>query len=114
MTTYEEFPEPQGCANLPGFVKSNPKNNKSYIEKFAEVWDEDQMEAIRNADRKLEELIPGYNIGQIKSKFGQLRFYYDAPLDEDSDYIPYDYSAAEKIVAEAEEEWYKATYNEKN
>lgn len=74
----EEYPEPQGCYNYPTFVKSNPLNNDSYLEKCCETYPE-WADLLREAHAQLEELAPGYNIAQIKDKFGGLRYYWDCP-----------------------------------
>jgi len=68
--------EPLGYAAIPGFVKSRPENNEHYVEGFRNhPW----YPAISSAHRQLEELIPGYNISQIKEKFGELRYYFSYP-----------------------------------
>lgn len=65
-------PEEQGYSARAGFVKGNPLNNDFYVEQFAG----DEWEApIREAHALLTEKFPGYNIAQIKDKFGGLRFY---------------------------------------
>lgn len=69
-------PEPIGCVAEPGYVKNNPLNNDYYVERFqGDPW----YRIIKRTHERLEELIPGYNIRQIKEKFGGLRFYYDLP-----------------------------------
>lgn len=84
-----EYPEPEGCFNYPGFVKSNPLNNESYLEKSCQALPE-WADILRETHAKLEELVPGYNIAQIKEKFGGLRYYigmpdswYDDEVDEE-------------------------------
>lgn len=68
--------ESDGYRSVAGYVKAKPENNEHYLEQYKDwpfhsilVW----------LDRELEELIPGYNISQIKMKFGELRFYFDYP-----------------------------------
>lgn len=68
--------EPAGYRSAAGYVKSRPENNEHYLEQYKDwpfqfilIW----------LDRELQELIPGYNISQIKLKFGELRFYFDYP-----------------------------------
>lgn len=73
-----EYPEPRGANNLPSFVKSNPLNNESYLEKCCEaypMW----ADILRETHAKLEEIVPGYNISQIKDKYGGLRYYIGMP-----------------------------------
>lgn len=86
----EEFEEPAGYYNLPGFVKSNPKNNESYLAKCKEVLAE-WADVLQEAHDKILEVDPNYNIIQIKNKFGGLRFYIDSEVPQAYD-----------IVAEAE------------
>ena len=76
MTT--EHPEPTGFYNEAGFVKSNPLNNESYLEKSIEVLPEWE-DILRDTHEKLENLVPGYNIAQIKEKFGGLCYYISLP-----------------------------------
>lgn len=78
----EEYPETNGYANIPSFVKGNPKNNASYLAQSVEVYPE-WGDILIEADRRLEEAVPGYNIVQIKEKFGGLRYYVD-PADPDN------------------------------
>lgn len=73
-----EFPEPEGYTNIPTFVKSNPDNNASYLDKSCELYPE-WSDLLKETDAALEALIPGYNISQIKDKFGGLRYYIDIP-----------------------------------
>lgn len=73
-----EYPEPKGYNNIPGFVKSNPLNNSSYIEKCCEDYPK-WADILRDTNEKLEEIVPGYNISQIKDKFGGLRYYWKPP-----------------------------------
>lgn len=76
--------EPPGYRNTPGFVKSNPKNNQEYLDASCIVYPEWEA-VLREADRQLQELVPGYNIAQIKEKFGGLRFYIDLPEGTSAD-----------------------------
>ena len=76
----EEFPEAPGYKAQPGWVKGNPKNNAIYLERCYEVYPE-WKQHIKAIDRLLNRLAPGYNIDQIKDKFGELRFYWSAPVD---------------------------------
>lgn len=68
--------EERGYSASPGFVKSNPANNDFYVEQFK---DDPWYPAISHAHERLSSLIPGYNISQIKEKFGGLRYYFDYP-----------------------------------
>ena len=57
--------------------------NESWIEAACEempVW----AVLIRNLDKQLEYLMPGYKIAQIKEKFGGLRYYFDPPYDPET------------------------------
>lgn len=73
-------PEPRGCAAVPGFVKSNPRNNDHYVEGIAgNPW----YPIIKRTHERLTQLDPGYNITQIKEKFGGLRYYFASTLDSD-------------------------------
>lgn len=68
--------EPEGYFCEPGYVKSNPENNDFYVDKLTDwAW----YPAIKQCHETLNELIPGYNIDQIKTKFGQLCFYFTFP-----------------------------------
>lgn len=77
--------EPDGYSCEPGHVKQNPANNDFYLAKL-EGWD--WYPAIIRCHQRLEELIPGYNISQIKEKFGSLCYYFGFPdkieVNEDS------------------------------
>lgn len=84
-----EYPEPQGSQNTPGFVKSNPLNNETYLDQCCVAYPK-WADLLRETHAKLEEIAPGYNISQIKDKFGGLRYYtsmpewwYDEELDDD-------------------------------
>lgn len=78
MTDLVEYPEPQGYMNYPTFVKNNPANNPSYLQKSVEVFPEIK-DVLINLDRAIEDIAPGYNIAQIKEKFGGLRYYVTFP-----------------------------------
>lgn len=68
--------EPSGFYARAGFVKSNPGNNDFYIEQFK---DHPWYPAIQSTHHKLEDLIPGYNVQQVKEKFGRLCYYFEYP-----------------------------------
>ena len=74
MTGNEEFPEAPGHFNIPGFVKGNPANNENYLSQCCEVYPEWET-LLRDTHEKIKALDPGYNISQIKDKFGGLRYY---------------------------------------
>lgn len=90
--------EPRGYSSQPGFVKSRPENNAHYVAQFR---DHPWFPIIEATHEALEELIPGYNISQIKEKFGGLRYYFSYP-----DPIPlkesWGYSTPERVKAQAE------------
>lgn len=73
MTANEApYPEPGGYRAEPGYVKSDPRNNDYYVEQ----WRGDPWYKIISATHEyIEEICPGYNIDQIKEKFGGLRYY---------------------------------------
>lgn len=88
--------EPAGYSATAGFVKSQPGNNEFYLEQFR---DDPWYPIIRDTHEQLEHIAPGYNISQIKEKFGGLRYYIDLPevlSDEDRE-------AAYAIVRDAED-----------
>lgn len=68
--------EPAGYVSAAGFVKSRPENNDYYVEQFK---DNSWYPIIKETHDRLTKLIPGYNIAQIKEKFGGLRYYIDFP-----------------------------------
>lgn len=72
-------------------------------EMWLEEWKDDPWwPAIEKCDRLLGALIPGYKIEQIKSKFGELRYYISLPEG-----VVYGEPVAEishAIIAEAERE----------
>jgi hypothetical protein len=88
--------EPEGYRSTAGFVKSRPENNKHYLEQYRD-WS--FYSILTWLDRELQELIPGYNISQIKMKFNELRFYFDYPAEIPirEDWKAYD--SVEKIQA---------------
>jgi len=91
--------EPEGYAPFPGFVKSNPANNDFYVEGFKnDPW----YPAISEAHRQLTSLIPGYNIGQIKEKFGGLRYYIDYPAEYPANPENYDWKSPEQLRRQAD------------
>ena len=86
--------EPSGYSSIAGYVKSRPENNDHYIAQFESS---DWYPVLASTHRTLNELIPGYNISQIKNKFGGLRYYFTYP-----DVIPIKpewpaYNSVEKI-----------------
>ena len=91
-------PEEDGYFCSPGFVKGNPKNNTAYLEMYREhPW----HDLLVRCDAELEELCPGYNIAQIKEKFGGLRYYIS---QGDCPYEVYDPQGMEKIIQKYERE----------
>jgi hypothetical protein len=68
--------EPEGNASIAGFVKSRPENNDHYINQFKK---DEWYPAILKAHNDLTAVVPGYNIDQIKEKFGSLRYYISLP-----------------------------------
>lgn len=70
------YPEPQGYSISMGFVKNNPLNNPAYLAKWeGDPW----FPILKQTDEALERIIPGYNIAQVKEKFGGLRYYITYP-----------------------------------
>jgi hypothetical protein len=66
--------EPEGYRAAAGLVKSLRENNDYYVAQFeGDPW----YPAILDAHEAITRIAPGYNIAQIKEKFGGLRFYYD-------------------------------------
>jgi hypothetical protein len=53
----------------------------SYDEPFGHECGEGWMTIINDTHRKLKYIDPDYKIGQIKEKFGGLRYYYDQSLE---------------------------------
>ena len=74
----EEFEEGPGYSTSPGSVKGNPKNNKFYLDRCCKAFPEWE-EVLLDTDKKLESLVPGYNIVQIKDKFKYLCYYIRVP-----------------------------------
>ncbi|KAK6348696.1 hypothetical protein TWF718_006483 [Orbilia javanica] len=68
--------EPAGYEALPGSVKSRWENNEYYIEGFS---DHPWYPIIKRTHEAIKKLVPNYNISQIKSKFGGLRYYVNLP-----------------------------------
>lgn len=65
--------------------------NESYLEASCEAYPE-WADILRETHAKLEEIVPGYTITDIKDKFGGLRYYirmpeewYDEVLDDDDE-----------------------------
>lgn len=98
--------EPDGYESTPGYVKLRPENNEHYLSQMKEnPW----YPAILSTHEQLERLIPGYNISQIKDKFGGLRYYfsYPATIPVREDWPAYNtvekiQAMADRIVARAE------------
>ncbi|KAK6339276.1 hypothetical protein TWF718_008697 [Orbilia javanica] len=68
--------EPAGCSALAGLVKSRWENNEYYLEQFAnDPW----YPVLKSTHEAIKELVPNYNISQIKEKFGGLRYYITLP-----------------------------------
>jgi hypothetical protein len=99
MTYNPPAPEPQGYLAKPGFVKNNPDNNDYYIEQWA---GDDWYPIIEQTHERLTKLIPGYNILQIKDKFGGLRYYYGAPEEVPVGEYPWN-DTREKVLKQAED-----------
>lgn len=97
----EIFPEPVGCVCKPGFVKKNPKNNRAYVAMCVEDFPPAWADAIVEADEKLEALMPGYNISQIKEKFWSLVFYFDAPVGTDPNILTQAYDITHQAAYKA-------------
>lgn len=63
---------------MKGYVKTADETNDSYVAE----WENDTWyPAIKDAHDLLSHFIPGYQVVQIKEKFGHLRFYYVLPVD---------------------------------
>lgn len=95
---YPPVEEPRGASARAGFVKTRPENNDYYVEQFK---DDPWYPIIKQAHDLLTELIPGYNIAQIKEKFGGLRFYIDYP-GMPEELTKGEQSIADKIIRYAE------------
>lgn len=90
------LPEPTGYRSVNGFVKSRPENNKHYLEQYSDC---PFYSILTWLDGELEELIPGYNISQIKLKFNELRFYFSYPEEIPTRADRPAYDSVEKIQA---------------
>ena len=66
------YPEQPGYSAQMGFVKNNPLNNDYYVKQWV---DDPWYEIIAKTHDELTRKFPGYNISQIKEKFGGLRYY---------------------------------------
>ncbi len=100
------YPEGPGYAAIPSFVKGNPLNNDYYVEQFK---DDEWYPVILKAHKELSALFPGYNIDQIKEKFGGLRYYVSPGSCPEE---KWDYEKSAKIIRQAEAE--AAEISEKN
>jgi len=92
------FPEEPGYVSFPSYVKKNPKNNRHYIDGFKEDPAYDVLNAGLIA---LETVVPGFNITQIKEKFGECRFYINVPTktEKNIEKLAYEISSAvERVV----------------
>lgn len=100
MAEYTEPPVPEkdGYRSRRGWVKDQPGNNDHYVGQFA---DDPWYPAIKRAHERLSAAIPGYNIRQIKAKFGDLRYYISQGECTDSDWER-GRESAYQIIAEAE------------
>lgn len=88
--------EPAGYNATAGFVKSQPGNNAFYLDQYR---DDPWYSIIQDAHAALELVVPGYNIAQIKAKFGGLRYYVDLPVAVDREISEQAYA----IIREAED-----------
>lgn len=77
------FEEPGGYAAIPGFVKSQSGNNDYYL---AQYEDDPWYPALIECHMNIREVVPNYNISQIKAKFGGLRYYISLPPEEEIDW----------------------------
>jgi hypothetical protein len=68
------YPEAPRYSAEATFVKGNPLNNDYYVQQYQ---DDPWFFIISFTHDRLKALVPGYNIAQIKDKFGGLRYYYD-------------------------------------
>lgn len=93
-------PEPDGYDCSPTFVKSNPKNNEVYIDMCTDELGPNLATLLHNTNRQIKNLAPGYNIAQIKEKFGTLRFYADLPEDTTDE----NYDKIQKIITQTEQD----------
>lgn len=93
----EEFEEAPGYSTSPGSVKGNPKNNSLYLNRCCKEYPEWEG-ILLDTDKKLESLVPGYNIVQIKDKFGYLFYYIRVPEGTSHDDAREAYSIAENAT----------------
>lgn len=77
----EIFPEEKGFNCEYSFVKGNPLNNQSYLILAGENIPH-AKELLFSLDKEITKIDPGYNIAQIKTKFGDLCFYVDLTVDD--------------------------------
>ena len=76
--------------------------------RFAEGWIpelavyEAWIPYIEKMDAELEALIPGYEVHQVKDKFGGLRYYFEVPADTPDDVA----AAARALTSRYESESY--------
>ena len=76
--------------------------------RFAEGWIpelavyEAWIPYIEKLDAELEALIPGYEVHQVKDKFGGLRYYFEVPADTPDDVA----AAARALTSRYESESY--------
>ena len=101
MENIQEYPEEPGYKSAQGFVKGNPLNNKSYITKYVRD-DKELADLLFELDREIELINPGYNIVQIKDKFGGLRYYTGGGLENLTDDK---YSAIQLLISMAEKRY---------
>jgi hypothetical protein len=78
----------------------DPKSIERWIEHVGEGW----RPLVRELDANLRDIAPDYVIGQVKEKFGGLRFYLDAFPEQD-------YDRARKLIEAAEELSFKTCEN---
>lgn len=93
------YPEPKGYSAEMEYVKANPLNNDYYVNHWR---DNPWYDIVVEAHKELTALVPGYNISQLKDKFGRLRFYIDLPEDTPEDVK----QKAKAITAKAEKDSY--------
>ena len=79
-TSPAPYEEPQGYRSAPGYVKTRPENNDHYVSQFV---DHPWYPIIAATHYLLTQVAPGYNIAQIKEKFGLLRYYITFPTPVD-------------------------------
>lgn len=96
--TPELFPEPLGYESRAGCVKNNPMNNAHYLAQWA---DNPWYEVLEDLNYVLERHAPGYNISQIKVKFGGLRFYVEPPKGGWPEGVTWEWVTNQTNMAEA-------------